>query len=65
MHLTLERLEAPGSGETWWDGSGKWGYPLRDGVGKKGRLGEDNHWTVKKLNNNNINNNQDKIYFVM
>jgi hypothetical protein len=36
MHLTLERLEAPGSGETWWGGSGKWGYPLRDGVGKKG-----------------------------
>jgi hypothetical protein len=22
MHLTLERLEAPGSGEVWWDGQG-------------------------------------------
>ena len=30
-HLTLERLEAPGSGKAWWGGVGWWGHSLEDG----------------------------------
>jgi hypothetical protein len=27
MHLTLKRLEDPGSGEVWWGGSRGWRHP--------------------------------------
>jgi hypothetical protein len=30
MHLTLERLEAPGGGEVWWGRGKGWGQPLGD-----------------------------------
>jgi hypothetical protein len=30
MHLTLERLEDPGSGKVWWSRAIRWGHPLED-----------------------------------
>jgi hypothetical protein len=38
MHLTLKRLEAPGSEEAWQGGGGwgvRWGHPLGDGRGEE------------------------------
>ena len=35
MHLTLERLETPGSGEVLWGGNREWGHPLGDGEGEE------------------------------
>ena len=37
MHLTLKRLEAPGSLEVRWGGG--WGHPRGDGVGWEGDVG--------------------------
>ena len=63
MHLTLKRLEAPGSGEVWWDGvwvevggGGGGGDILLDTEGKRngmkncGRTDWEGgkDWTVKK-----------------
>jgi hypothetical protein len=57
MHLTLERLEAPGIGEVCWDGYGvrgiqtsSWRQGRRNGMRKCQRVDweEDNDWTVKK-----------------
>ena len=44
MHLTLERLEAPGSGEAWWVGGGwVWGHPFGDwgGVRNSGKANQE------------------------
>jgi hypothetical protein len=38
MHLTLKRLEAPGTLEVRWDGGG-WEHPHGDGVGWGGGVG--------------------------
>ena len=53
MNLTLERLEAPGSGKA---GLGGWGHPL-ESVGRKNGMGNcqradwegDNDWSVEKM----------------
>jgi hypothetical protein len=53
MHLTLNRLEAPGSLEVRW--SGAWGHPCGDrGVGRRYGMwnsqrvdGKDKIWSVK------------------
>jgi hypothetical protein len=61
MHLTLQGLEAPGSGEVWWGGVGGWRHPLGHKEGREaGRKScemeivqganqdGDEDWTVKK-----------------
>jgi hypothetical protein len=58
MHLTLERLEAPGCGETWWESilleTGWW---KRSGMRKCGRGNWKGQWLdcKKHKNNNKIN----------
>ena len=56
MHLTLERLEAPGSGNVWWSGGGvvgtcflRWArrYGMRNS--QKEDWEGDNDWSFKKL----------------
>jgi hypothetical protein len=57
MHLTFERLGAPGSGEVWWNGVGGGDVLLetggrRYGIWNSQRVDqeEDEVWTVKKQN---------------
>ena len=54
-HLTLERLEAPGSGEVWWNRVGcgnilleMWGE-VWNGEQLGSGLGGDEDWAVKKV----------------
>jgi hypothetical protein len=56
MHLTLKKLEAPGSGEAWWSweegdillemGEEEWNEELSEGG--PGQTGRGIYWTVKK-----------------
>jgi hypothetical protein len=55
MHLTLKKLEIPGSGKVWWGRRKGLGRPYGDGVGKYGMWNsqrvdqeEDKIWNVKK-----------------
>jgi hypothetical protein len=54
MHLTLKRLEAPGSREVWWGGGilleigGGGNYRMRNSQGAE--QDGDKDWTVKKPN---------------
>ena len=55
MHLTLERLEAPGSGEGWrcvqGVGTSSWREGRRNGISNcwMAEWEGDNDWTVKKM----------------
>ena len=52
MHLTLKRLEAPGSLEFWWGGVG-WGGDILVETGRaKRRYGMWNSWRVAQKGNN-------------
>jgi hypothetical protein len=52
MHLILKRLEAPRSGEAWWDGVG---YTLMETEGRRNGMRncrrvdqeDDNDWAIK------------------
>jgi hypothetical protein len=48
MHQTLERLETPGRGKVFWEGTSSWRQGRRNGM--KNRVWtrrKDNNWTIK------------------
>jgi hypothetical protein len=54
MHLTLKRLEAPGSSEVWWSGGWRvetslWTQEVEEEVGDEMLFWEENKiWSMKK-----------------